>query len=76
MGWAALPKSLSEYRRQILRTIPCYTNADIYSDGDGNSDCDSNSYVNATSNTYTKNSSDAEESTHAPATSVENEFAE
>ena len=66
MGWAALPKPVSEYRRKILRPTGAYTNGDSHSNSYANCDTD----VYATSNTYTKNSSNTEGSTHAPAAPV------
>jgi hypothetical protein len=66
VGWAALPKPVSEYRRKILRPTGAYTNGDSHSNSYANCDTD----VYATSNTYTKNSPDPAESTHAPAAAV------
>ena len=54
-----------------MRVIRCYTNADTYCNCDAHPYTNCNAQCYAASNTYTKNSSNAEESTHAPAASVE-----
>jgi hypothetical protein len=61
MGRAALPKPVSKYRRQILRTIRGDANANTdlntYSYGDGYSNC----YAGHHTHRYTKGKSDAED---------------
>jgi hypothetical protein len=53
-----------------LRVIRCYTNADTYCNCDAHPYTNCNAQCYAASNTYTKNSSNAEESTDTPAAPV------
>jgi len=52
LGWAALPKPVSEYRRQILRTIRDDTNAYTNCNSDANTYANCDPYCNANRNPH------------------------